>query len=264
MDASVRFGDPPPPLLFQLAGHPVRWLLLTELARSDRRVRELTGSLGEPQALVSYHLRRLRGAGIVRTRRSSHDGRDSYYSLDLARCGELLAQSGAAIHPGLRLAPPATETEHGGRRTPRVLFLCTGNSARSQIAEALLQQLSANTIEAYSAGSAPKPLHSNAVRVLLERGLDVSDHRPKHLDAFTRRRFDYVISLCDRVREVCPEFPGRPRTIHWSIPDPAAEPGSDVETYPAFARTAEELETRIRFLLHRIRDHQTNREVTHA
>jgi protein-tyrosine-phosphatase len=119
----------------------------------------------------------------------------------------------------------------------------------------MLQQLSGNTIEAFSAGSHPKPVHPNAVRVLRERGL-VTDCRPKHLRAFSRRRFDYVISLCDRVREVCPEFPGAPQTIHWSIPDPAAEPGSNAETYPAFARTAAELETRIRFLLHRINDKQ--------
>jgi ArsR family transcriptional regulator, arsenate/arsenite/antimonite-responsive transcriptional repressor / arsenate reductase (thioredoxin) len=71
-----------------------------------------------------------------------------------------------------------------------------------------------------------------------------------------------VISLCDRVREVCPEFPGAPQTIHWSTPDPATEPGSDAEPYPAFAQTAAELEARIRFLLHRINDQPTNQEVT--
>jgi protein-tyrosine-phosphatase len=262
--ASVQVGEPLPPVLFQLAGHPLRWRLLSELAHSDRRVRELSGSLREAQSLVSYHLRRLRAAEMVSTRRSSHDGRDAYYSLNLRRCGELLAQSGAALHPGLRLASRPAENEPLRRRIrmPRVLFLCTGNSARSQIAEALLRQLSGNTVEAFSAGSSPKPLHSNAVRALRERGLDISDHRPKHLRVFSRRRFDYVISLCDRVREVCPEFPGRPETIHWSIPDPAAEPGSDAETYPAFARTAAELETRIRFLLSRIDDQKANQEVT--
>jgi ArsR family transcriptional regulator, arsenate/arsenite/antimonite-responsive transcriptional repressor / arsenate reductase (thioredoxin) len=98
--------------------------------------------------------------------------------------------------------------------------------------------------------------------VMRERGLDISDQRPKYLRAFSRRRFDYVISLCDRVREVCPEFPGAPQTIHWSTPDPATEPGSDAETYPAFAQTAAELEARIRFLLHRINDQPTNQEVT--
>jgi protein-tyrosine-phosphatase len=74
----------------------------------------------------------------------------------------------------------------------------------------------------------------------------------KHLNTFARQRFDCVVTLCDRVREVCPEFPGEPQTMHWSIADPAAEPGSDDETYAAFERTAAELATRISFLLHRL------------
>jgi ArsR family transcriptional regulator, arsenate/arsenite/antimonite-responsive transcriptional repressor / arsenate reductase (thioredoxin) len=264
MVASVRPGQTLPPVLFELGGHRLRWRLLGELARSDRRVRELSESLAEPQSLVSYHLRRLRAAEIVSTRRSSQDGRDAYYSLKLDRCGELLSQSGAVLHPGLRLASPIVETDHTQRRlrTARVLFLCTGNSARSQIAEALLRQLSENKVDAFSAGSNPKPLHANAVRVMRERGIDISSRQPRHLRVFRRRRFDYVISLCDRLREVCPEFPGAPEPIHWSIPDPAAEPGSDTETYPAFARTVAELETRIRFLLHRINDQQATEEVT--
>ena len=113
-----------------------------------------------------------------------------------------------------------------------MLFLCTGNSARSQIAEALCERLSGGAVSAASAGSHPKPLHPNAVRVMRERGIDLAGRRSKHLSEFAARRFDYVISLCDRVREVCPEFPGGPELIHWSIPDPAREPGSDEETLP--------------------------------
>jgi ArsR family transcriptional regulator, arsenate/arsenite/antimonite-responsive transcriptional repressor / arsenate reductase (thioredoxin) len=241
-----------PPAVFQLAGHPLRWRLLRELAWGDRRVGELAGSLGEPQPLVSYHLRRLRAAELVAVRRSSFDGRDNYYSLDLLRCDELLADAGAALHPGLRGSlRPSTAARQLSRR-PRVLFLCTGNSARSQIAEALLHELSGGAVEAFSAGSLPKPLHPNAARVMRERGIDISGSRPKHFDMFSRRRFDYVISLCDRMREVCPEFRGEPQTIHWSIPDPASEPGSDAETLPTFERMAVELETRIAFFLHRI------------
>jgi len=237
-----------PPAVFELAGHPLRWRLLTELSRSDRRVRELTAAVGEPQPLVSYHLRRLRSLGVVSVRRSTFDARDSYYSLDLGRYSELLVDAGGALHPALRLrTPPAIGPRR--RRRQRVLFLCTGNSSRSQIAEALLQDLSGGKVEAFSAGSRPKPLHPSAVRVLGVRGIDISGRTSKHLDTFGRRRFDYMISLCDRVREVCPEFPGGPTTMHWSIPDPAAE-----DTYAAFRRTADELETRIRFLLHRIDD----------
>ena len=130
-----------------------------------------------------------------------------------------------------------------------MLFLCTGNSARSQIAEAFAERLAAGALEAASAGSRPKPLHPNAVRVMREHGVDIAGRTSKHLDTFAGQRFDYVISLCDRVREVCPEFPGHPQVIHWSIPDPAASGGTDAETYPAFRAVADSLKTRIQFLL---------------
>jgi ArsR family transcriptional regulator, arsenate/arsenite/antimonite-responsive transcriptional repressor / arsenate reductase (thioredoxin) len=97
------------------------------------------------------------------------------------------------------------------------------------------------------------------VRVMRERGIDLAGRRSKHLNELGRRRFDYVISLCDRVREVCPEFPGGPELIHWSIPDPAREPGSDDETMPAFERTAAELYTRIDYLIEAIERSTTTR-----
>jgi ArsR family transcriptional regulator, arsenate/arsenite/antimonite-responsive transcriptional repressor / arsenate reductase (thioredoxin) len=241
-----------PPQFLRLAGHPLRWRLMSELARSDRRVGELCELAGRPQSLVSYHLRQLRDGGVVSLRRSAADGRDTYYILDLARCGELLAGAGGALHPGL-VASTCAGAQRGGSTLARTLFLCTGNSARSQMAEALCERSSGGAVGAVSAGSAPKPLHPNAVRVMGARGIDISAGRPKHLSEFAGRRFDYVISLCDRVREVCPEFPGGPELIHWSIPDPAREPGPDEETLPAFERTAAELETRIGFLIEEIK-----------
>ena len=134
-----------------------------------------------------------------------------------------------------------------------VSFLCTGNSSRSQMAEALCEWISGGAIRAVSAGSHPKPLHPNAVRVMQSRGVDISKRRSKHLSELAERRFDHVISLCDRVREVCPEFPGAPELIHWSIPDPAREPGDDEQTLPAFERTAAELESRLGFLIQAIK-----------
>ena len=235
-----------PPHFLQLASHPLRWRLLSELAHSDRRVRELTGLLDRPQNLVSYHLGRLRAAGLVSMRRSSADGRDSYYRLDLGRCGDALTGTGAALHPGLRLVPPAAVEQALLARTFRVLFLCTGNSSRSQIAEALLVHLSHSAVFAASAGSRPKPIHPQAIRVMDARGLDLHGRRSKHLDEFAGQRFDYVITLCDRVREVCPEFPDSPGVMHWSMADPSSDGDA------AFDRTADELEVRIRFLLHTI------------
>jgi protein-tyrosine-phosphatase len=130
------------------------------------------------------------------------------------------------------------------------------------MAEALAERLSGGAVRAVSAGSHPKPLHPNAVRVMRERGIDLAGRRSKHLSEFTDRRFDYVISLCDRVREVCPEFPGTPQAIHWSVRDPGRETGTDEETLPAFERTAAELEMRIGFLLEAITPTTTTLEVT--
>jgi protein-tyrosine-phosphatase len=195
-------------------------------------------------------------------RRSAADGRDTYYSVDLERCRELLAATGDELHPGLRLVPaaPAEGRRHSAGASARVLFLCTGNSARSQMAEAMVESLAAGTIDAFSAGSHPKPLHRNAVRAMREHGIDIAGRRSKHLGEFTGEHFDYVVSLCDRVREVCPEFPDRPDLIHWSIPDPAREGDTDRETYPAFQRTATELATRVAFLLDLINDNPRPRE----
>jgi len=225
--------------------HPYRWAILSHLAYSDRRVGELTQLVGQPQNLVSYHLRELRDAGLVSSRRSSLDGRDMYYRIDLDRCGALLCDTAAALHPALRFEASSVTPPRRPGGSPRVLFLCTGNSARSQMAEALTNTRFAQAVQARSAGSYPKPLHPNAVRVMAERGIDISGNTSKHLRRYERSHFDYVVTLCDKVREVCPEFPGVPHRIHWSMPDPAAEGSADSETFPAFERTVQELEVRI-------------------
>jgi protein-tyrosine-phosphatase/DNA-binding transcriptional ArsR family regulator len=242
--------------LLQLVADPLRWQLLAELGRSDRRVSELVLRTGKAQSLVSYHLGELRSAGLVTSRRSSADGRDTYYRIDVDRCGDVLSSARAALHPGLRLEPvPAGRA----RRRQRVLFLCTGNSARSQMAEAFLEHRAGATVQARSAGSAPKPLHPEAVRVMAERGIDISGRRSKHLDRFARSRFDRVITLCDKVREVCPEYPGQPVTAHWSMPDPSAVDGDDAG-HPAFVRAAEEIEHRVELLIAQLDDARPDNE----
>ena len=112
-------------MFVRLASHPVRWRLMSELASSDLRVRELVDRVGEPQNLVSYHLRLLRGDGLVTATRSSFDGRDSYYHLDLDRCAETLTGTGSALHPALHMqsATPPTSFRRRGRPRPAVLFV---------------------------------------------------------------------------------------------------------------------------------------------
>ncbi|MDP7726390.1 ArsR family transcriptional regulator [Mycobacterium sp. TY814] len=237
-------ADASPPEFLRLAGEPLRWRLLSELARSDRRVGELTELVGQPQNAVSYHLGRLRAGGLVSMRRSSADGRDSYYRIELVHCAQLLAATGAALHPGLATASPTVPAR--GSTPVRVLFVCTGNSSRSQIAEALLQQAAGRRARVASAGSSPKPIHPNTFRVLREYGIDVTGRRSKHLEELCRRRFDYVITVCDKAREICPEFPGG-QAIHWSVADPATA-GSGRAGYAAFRAVAADLHDRIRYL----------------
>jgi protein-tyrosine-phosphatase/DNA-binding transcriptional ArsR family regulator len=243
--ASVAADDLPPAL--RLIADPVRWRLLRALARGDQRVRELVAAVGEPQNLVSYHLRQLRGGGLVTARRSSFDGRDTYYSLDLAGCAGALADAAGALHPGL---VPGHGAGHEDGHPRRVLFVCTGNSGRSPMAAALLRHRAGTRVDAASAGTHPKPLHPAAAAVLRERyRIDISGHRPTHVNTVAGQRFDYVISLCDKAREACPEFAGSPGRIHWSLPDPAAGAAGERAAYPRFERVAADLSTRIRFLL---------------
>jgi protein-tyrosine-phosphatase/DNA-binding transcriptional ArsR family regulator len=231
------------PQLMQMASHPVRWALLTELAAGDHRVRELAVAVDEPQNLVSYHLRLLRSAGLIDARRSNFDARDSYYHLNLTRCAAEFATAASALHPALAAAstaqPPALRS---------VLFLCSGNSARSPMAEALLREKGGGRIRAASAGSHPKPrLHPNAVRIMRDLyGIDLRGTRPQPLAAVTRRRFDCVITLCDKVREYADDH-GVATAMHWSLPDPSAATGR--ASYPEFRRVATELNNRIEFLL---------------
>jgi ArsR family transcriptional regulator, arsenate/arsenite/antimonite-responsive transcriptional repressor / arsenate reductase (thioredoxin) len=241
------------PAFVRLVAHPLRWKLLIALAASDFRVRELATRVDKPQNLVSYHLRLLRGGGLVTATRSSFDGRDSYYHLDLDRCADALAETGSALHPALRgdAAPPWPPVGPQWSGRVAVLFVCTGNSARSPIAEALLRHHAADRVTVTSAGIRPKAnLHPNTVRVLGEQfDIDITGKQPRHLDTLAESRFDHVITLCDKAREVCPELPDRPRRIHWSVPDPATAGRTERGSYPAFRRAAADINTRIRHLL---------------
>jgi arsenate reductase len=128
----------------------------------------------------------------------------------------------------------------------RVLILCTGNSARSQIAQALLEQLGGADFSVESAGTIPKGVHPSTIRVLAEIGIDWSAARSKPVTEFLDHEFDYVITVCDRARQSCPIFPGRYESIHWDLEDPAEVEGTADEQLAAFRRTRLELTERLR------------------
>ena len=128
----------------------------------------------------------------------------------------------------------------------RVLFVCTGNSARSQIAEAVLGRLGGSDFEVFSAGTEPKGVNPYSIRVLADAAIDWSGARSKSVDEFVDQPFDYVITVCDRARQSCPVFPGPHNALHWGLEDPAEVEGSDAERLAAFNTTYAELDQRIR------------------
>ncbi len=132
----------------------------------------------------------------------------------------------------------------------KILFLCTGNSARSILAEALMTRLAPERFEAFSAGSDPRPApHPLALRVLEEEfQLNVASARSKSWEEFEDVNFDFVVTLCDSAREVCPVWPGRPILAHWGSPDPAAVPGSEAERVDAFWQVARQIQRRLELL----------------
>ena len=127
----------------------------------------------------------------------------------------------------------------------RVLFLCTGNSARSIIAEAILNDIGGGAFDVHSAGTSPKGINSVTVKVLEQAGLSTTGLASKSMDAFLGERFDYVITVCDRAAEQCPVFPGDPERIHWSFRDPAAVEGSNIVKLAAFQETMREMRCRL-------------------
>ncbi len=128
----------------------------------------------------------------------------------------------------------------------RVLILCTGNSARSQMAEGLLRELAAAQFDVFSAGSKPSVVNPLAIQAMHERGIDISQHRSKHLSEFIAQPFDYVITVCDNAAETCPFFPGRAERIHWRFADPAEVRGTDSERLQAFRQTRDAIEAQLK------------------
>ena len=127
----------------------------------------------------------------------------------------------------------------------RILILCTGNSARSQMAEGLLRRAAGDRFELFSAGTRPSSVRPEAIAVMAEIGIDISGQRSKSVDEFTGRPFRYVITVCDNARESCPVFPAQTERIHWSFEDPAAVEGTTAEREAAFRRIRDQMAQRI-------------------
>ncbi len=128
----------------------------------------------------------------------------------------------------------------------RVLFVCTGNSARSQMAEAVLRRRGGAAFDVVSAGTEPKGVNPLTVRVLAEVGIDIAGARSKSVQEFLGQPFDYVITVCDQARESCPVFPGVHESLHWGFDDPAAATGTEAQRLAAFRRVLGEISLRIK------------------
>jgi arsenate reductase len=134
-------------------------------------------------------------------------------------------------------------------RLVRVIFVCTGNSARSQMAEALLRRDGGSRFEVVSGGVDPRPVHPMAIRAMAKVGIDISEATSKPVGKFLGQPFDYVITVCDRARASCPVFPGGSETLHWGVEDPADATGTDEARQTAFDQALKELAVRIHTFL---------------
>ena len=128
----------------------------------------------------------------------------------------------------------------------RILVLCTGNSARSQMGEGLFRHEGGGAYEVESAGTKPSLVRPEAIAAMQEIGIDISGHRSKSVDEFTGQQFDYVVTVCDNARDVCPVFPAGTERIHWSFEDPAAVEGSEEVRLSAFRRIRDQIQERVK------------------
>lgn len=236
--------DSVPPVL-KLLTHDVRWQLIQALKHTDLKVQELVDLVGKKQNLVSYHLKLLKSGDLVRERKSSQDARDIYYSLNLGQALDRLTEVGQLLFPHFGNRAQQTEAE----KPHRLLFLCTHNSARSQMSEGFARKLGGELLEVHSAGSKVTQVHPKAIEMAATFGVDLSQQRSKHVETLVGQHFDYVITVCDKAKEICPVFPDGPTRLHWSIANPAAVTGDEATINQAFLDTAQQLETRIKYFL---------------
>lgn len=143
-----------------------------------------------------------------------------------------------------------------GHTKLRVLFLCTGNSCRSQMAEGWLRHLAGDRFDVFSAGTHPVGLNPGAIEAMRQSGVDISTHRSKRLDEFAGERFDYVVTVCDKAKETCPIFPGARKVLHWSFDDPAQAVGSPEQQQAVFQQVRDEIAEQVRWLAGHVQSSQ--------
>ncbi len=239
------------PSIFKLLSNDLRWNILNLLSQSDMRVQEVSEALRQPQNLVSYHLQKLHDNGLIIVHHSIADGREVYYGINLNQIRAVFQETEEALHPGL-----ITEKgKHTAVPPLRVLFLCTHNSSRSQMAEGFLKVKSQNHLQVFSGGTDPATVNPMAIQVMDTYHIDIRDQKSKSVDQFVDQSFDYIITVCDRARETCPFFPGNPIKIHWSIADPTAVHGTPQDRLHAFQSTAKELDERTGYFLAGVSSH---------
>jgi protein-tyrosine-phosphatase/DNA-binding transcriptional ArsR family regulator len=232
-------------------GEPNRLAIISLLSTGPMLVGDICSASGLPLTLVSQHLRVLRESGMVQAIRDSKDARAVWYSLNPERLREIQSALSMVFDMTKIVDGRLSQTKQNSDYMIdkfRVLFLCSGNSARSQMAEVLLNQHGKGLFEAKSAGTHPREPHPMTVKVLEDIGIIPVTLRSKHYSEFHNESFRYIVTVCDRANEECPEFTGAYERIHWSIPDPVKE-APEREVYEAFVRAREELASRIQLFI---------------
>ncbi|RIA00690.1 ArsR family transcriptional regulator [Cereibacter sphaeroides] len=235
---------------FAALGHPGRLAVVRLLMRhapQGVRPTEIAATLRMKPNTLSHHLAELEGAGLIG---SDREGRSLFYSVRLPALAALISYLGHDCGRGRPDLIPPPPPEIDMRRHFNVLFICSGNSARSIFAEAILRSLGGARFRAFSAGTRPNSvLNPFALEVLERNGLEVTSLRAKHLSEFEgpeAPRMDFVFTVCDQAAaDECAPWPGQPLTAHWGMPDPARACGTDAERGLAFAKAFGDLHRRI-------------------
>lgn len=238
--------------VFKVLADPIRLRMMTLLAQTGELcVCQIVDALHEPQFKISRHLGELRKAGLVSARRQG-----TWMHYQLSPAATMLQQSLHIFfrdclknHPQAkedlkRLGESNCRVPQDSKNKLKILFLCTGNSCRSQMAEGWARHLKGSSIEPYSAGIETHGLNPYAVKVMAEAGVDISGHRSKHLNDLAGIEFDYVITVCDLARQSCPMFPGKAKIVHVGFEDPpllAKEAKTEEQVLNCYRRIRDEI-----------------------